>query len=133
MCWTPKYFKKYYCWYRMVVLYLYIFRLFVRVLVHVGQTWPSSLGIISTAFNCSHDTESEYIHVWLWFKSSYLYSSIWYFKKLPLFGQYCNMYCDYIYNIIKTRKRGHWRVGWHPMHIYFTNPSTEGNKQAEYK
>jgi hypothetical protein len=34
----------------------------------VGQTWPS-LDIISTAFNCSHDTESEYI--WLWFMSSY--------------------------------------------------------------
>jgi hypothetical protein len=31
-------------------------QLFVRVLVHVGQTWPSSLDIISTAFNCSHDT-----------------------------------------------------------------------------
>jgi hypothetical protein len=28
-----------------------------------GRTWPSSLDIISTAFNCSHDTESEYI--WL--------------------------------------------------------------------
>jgi hypothetical protein len=45
--------------------------LFVRVLVHVGQTWPSSLDIISTAFNCSHDTESEFI--WLWFMGSYLY------------------------------------------------------------
>jgi hypothetical protein len=28
----------------------------------VGQAWPSSLDIISTAFNCSHDTESEYIY-----------------------------------------------------------------------
>jgi hypothetical protein len=35
----------------------------------------------SPAFNCSHDTESEYI--WLWFMGSYLYSSIWYFKKWP--------------------------------------------------
>jgi hypothetical protein len=84
MCW--KYFKKYYCWYRKVVLYLYIFRLFVVLFVRVlvGQTWPSSLNIISTAFNCSHDTESEYI--WLWFMCSYLYSSIWYFKKEPPFG-----------------------------------------------
>ena len=70
MWWTPKYFKKSYCWYRKVVQYLYIFRLFVccclffcgRIRELVGQTWPSSLDILSTAFNCSHDTESEYIY-----------------------------------------------------------------------
>ena len=47
-----------------------------------GKTWPS-LNIISTAFNCSHDTESEYI--WLWFMGSYLYGSIWYFQKMTPF------------------------------------------------
>ena len=55
------------------VYFSFVVVLFVRVLV--GQTWPSSLNIISTAFNCSCDTESEYI--WLWFMGSYLYSSIW--------------------------------------------------------
>ena len=48
----------------------------------LGQTRPS-LNIISTAFNCSHDTESEYI--WLWFMGSFLYSSIWYFQKMTPF------------------------------------------------
>ena len=32
MCWTPKYFKKYYCWYCKVVLYLYICCLFACLL-----------------------------------------------------------------------------------------------------
>ena len=43
-----------------------------------GQTWPSSLDIISTAFNCSHDTESEYI-LWLSYGS-------WVVISIVLFG-----------------------------------------------
>jgi hypothetical protein len=63
--------------------YICIFFVFVCLLLFfakglVGKTWPSSLDIISTAFNCSRDTESEYI--WLWFMGSYLYSSIWYYR-----------------------------------------------------
>jgi hypothetical protein len=70
MCWIPKYFKKCYCWYRMVVQYLYIFRLFVVVYFFfggvkglVGQKWPS-LDIISTALNCSHDTNNTSWNIW---------------------------------------------------------------------
>jgi hypothetical protein len=69
MCWTPKYFKKCYIqgctifvYFSFVCLLSFIFLKGWGVRGLVGQTWPSSLDI-STAFNCLHDTESEYI--WL--------------------------------------------------------------------
>jgi hypothetical protein len=60
--------------YHKVVLYMHNFRLFCFAFVWglIGRTSPSSLDMISTAFNCSHDAESEHILL----MGSYLYSSI---------------------------------------------------------